>query len=367
MNFRIIREPLPTRGLPLSTIISPEYARPVDLLYGPMAKIAVDAGEALLLAGGPIAFRALQLIYRESNCLRVQTVTVPELDSVVLPIGMLQCFINSRPPMWSNSVPVIMGIVNVTPDSFFDGGFFAARDDAISRGRQLAAAGADILDIGGESTRPGAIEITVAEEIDRVVPVIEALANEQYRVSIDTRKASVMHAALEAGATIVNDISGLIYDSNARELLANYTCPIVLMHMRGTHETMHNDYHYSFAPIEVYDELSERLAAAEMAGIALDRLVIDPGFGFSKSVSHNVLITAWLTMFHGMGRPILFGASRKSSIAALSCKEPAQARLPGSIALALSAFELGVQAVRVHDVSETAQAFAVRQAILNSL
>ncbi|AFX98712.1 dihydropteroate synthase [Candidatus Endolissoclinum faulkneri L2] len=366
MNFPIIREPSPGRGCSLSAIINPEYARPIDLLYGPMAKTAVDSGDALLLAGGPIAFRALQLICREANGLRVQNVNVPELDSAFLPLGMLECFTKPRSPILNNAIPAIMGIINVTPDSFFDGGRFAARDKAISRGRQLAAAGADILDIGGESTRPGSTEVTVAEEIDRVVPVIEALAVEKYRISIDTRKASVMYAALEAGAEVVNDVSGLMYDSNARELLANNNCPIVLMHMRGTHETMHINSHYSCAPIEVYDELSERLAVAERAGIALERLIIDPGFGFSKSVSHNVLITAWLTMFHGMGRPILFGGSRKSSIGALSRNEPVDARLPGSIALALSAFELGVQAVRVHDVSETAQAFAVRRAIINS-
>jgi dihydropteroate synthase len=197
--------------------------------------------------------------------------------------------------------------------------------------------------------------------------VIEALAADGYRVSVDTRKSAVMRAALDAGAAIVNDVSALSYDPDAPGELAARACPVILMHMRGEPGTMQADPRYACAPLDVFDELADRLAAAEAAGISAQRLVIDPGFGFAKTVEHNVQVTAWLTLLHGLGRPVLFGASRKSSIARLSRDEDADHRLPGSLALALTALDLGAQTIRVHDVAETAQAVAVRRAVLDSL
>lgn len=364
MTLPIVYEPAPRRGLSVSALPQPGYARPVDLIHGPAAAAAVRTGDALPLAGGPVAFRSLELIRRETDVVRVQTVAVADLDSAALPPGMLDRLTAPRGPAWRTDGPAIMGIVNVTPDSFSDGGRFASRDAAIAQGRRLVEEGSGILDIGGESTRPGAAEVSVQQEIDRVVPVIEVLAGDGHIVSVDTRKAPVMKAALEAGAAIVNDVSGLTYDPDAPTLLAGYDCPVILMHMRGEPGTMQADPRYDCAPLEVYDELGDRVAAAEAAGIARERLVIDPGFGFAKTAAHNVQVTAWLTLLHGMGRPVLFGASRKSSIAVLSRGETADARLPGSLALALAALDLGAQTVRVHDVSETAQAYALRRAIL---
>lgn len=362
------------RGLCASATPPAAYARPVGLVYADAAVSALAAGDALPLAGGPIAFGALELIERDDRAIKIRRVPVGDLNPEDLPDGLLDRLTAPREPLWLDTDggvtgpaamgTAIMGIVNVTPDSFSDGGRFASRDAAIAQGRRLAEEGADILDIGGESTRPGAATVSVAEEIERVVPVIEALAGDGLRVSVDTRKAEVMRAALAAGATIVNDVSGLAFDPEAPSFLAGRDCPIILMHMRGEPGTMQVDPHYECAPLEVFDELSERLAAAVAAGVARNRLVVDPGFGFAKTVDHNIAVTAWLTLLHGTGRPVLFGASRKSTIGTLSRGEPADARLPGSIALALWALEQGAQTVRVHDVAETAQAFALRRAIL---
>ncbi len=367
MTLPILREPAPRRGLAVSALSQPGYARPTDLVHGPAAEAAVAVGDALPLAGGPFAFRSLELIRREAEAVRLQTVAVSDLDPAGLPPGLLHRLTAARDPAWGTDGPAIMGIVNVTPDSFSDGGQFASREGAIAQARRLAEQGADILDIGGESTRPGAAEVSVQQEIDRVVPVIEVLAGEGHRVSVDTRKAPVMKSALEAGAAIVNDVSALGHDPEAPGLLAGHDCPVILMHMRGEPGTMQADPRYDCAPLEVFDELAARLAAAEAAGIARERLVVDPGFGFAKTAAHNIEVTAWLTLLHGMGRPVLFGASRKSSIAVLSRGEPADARLPGSLALALAAYDQGAQTIRVHDVWETAQAFALRRSILRAL
>lgn len=364
MTLPILREPAPRRGLAVSALSRPGYARPVDLLHGPAAAAAVAAGDALPLAGGPAAFRSLDLVRREREAVRLQTVPVADLDPDTLPPGLIDRLTLPRGPSWSTDGPAIMGIVNVTPDSFSDGGRFASRDAAIAQGRHLAEEGAQILDIGGESTRPGAAEVSIEQEIDRVVAVIEVLAGEGHRVSVDTRKAPVMRAALAAGATLVNDVSALTYDPDAPALLAELDCPVILMHMRDAPGTMQADPRYDCAPLDIFDELSERLAAAVAAGIARERIVVDPGIGFAKTAAHNMQASAWLALLHGIGRPILFGASRKSSIATLSRGEPADARLPGSLALALTAYELGAQTVRVHDAAETAQAFALRRAIL---
>ena len=363
MTLPILREPALRRGLPASAA---GYARPVDFVVGEDAERAVAAGDAMPLAGGPIAFRALDLIRRDTDAVRLQRVALPDLDPAALSNGLLDRLTAPRAAMWQGEGPAIMGIVNVTPDSFSDGGRFASRDAAVDQGRRLAEEGAQILDIGGESTRPGAAEVSVAEEIDRVAPVIEILAAEGHCISVDTRKAPVMRAALEAGAAIVNDVSALSYDPDAAPMLAGVDCPVILMHMRGEPGTMQSDPRYDCAPLEVYDELNARRLAAEAAGILAERLVVDPGFGFAKTARHNMEVTGWLSLFHGMGCAVLFGASRKSSIAALSRGEGADRRLPGSLALALSAADQGAQIIRVHDVAETVQAVALRRAVLEA-
>ena len=252
-----------------------------------------------------------------------------------------------------------MGIVNVTPDSFSDGGQFADAASAAEAGAKMTAQGAAIVDVGGESTRPGAKPVWEGDEIERVVPVIRQLAAGGAAVSADTRKADVMTAAVEAGARLINDVSALTYDERAAEVIATAGLPVIIMHHQGSPETMQDDPRYEDVLVEVYLWLEERIAAGEAAGIARDRILIDPGFGFGKNVGHNLELMNGLALFHSLGCPIVVGASRKRTIGALSNEAPADQRLGGSLALALKAAEQGVQIVRVHDVPETVQALKV--------
>jgi dihydropteroate synthase len=253
--------------------------------------------------------------------------------------------------------PQLMLILNMTPDSFSDGGRHIG-DPAAAAGAALAS-GAAIVDVGGESTRPGAKPVAEADEIARIVPVVRALAAAGAVVSIDTRRAAVMEAALEAGAAIVNDVSGLLYDPASAPLLAGRDCPVVLMHHQGDPQTMQERPHYDDALIEVYDWLAARIAAAEAAGIARSRIITDPGIGFGKSLRHNLQLLNGLALFHGLGCPILLGASRKRIIGALSDEAPVDQRLGGSVALALQGAATGAQILRVHDLPETLQAVRV--------
>jgi dihydropteroate synthase len=256
--------------------------------------------------------------------------------------------------------PQAMGIVNATPDSFSDGGRLANAEAAISAGHEMAAAGAALVDVGGESTRPGAKAVWEGDEIGRVVPVIERLAASGTAVSVDTRKAAVMEAAIAAGAGLVNDVSALTWDPHAAEFVAAAGCPVVLMHHLGPPETMQDDPRYDRPVLfEVYDWLEARIGAAVAAGIAREKILVDPGFGFGKTVQHNLQLMNGLALLHGLGCPIVLGASRKRTIGALSGEAPVDRRLGGSIAFALKAVEQGAQIVRVHDVPETVQALRV--------
>ena len=270
-----------------------------------------------------------------------------------------------RPPFAGLAVdrPLIMGIVNVTPDSFSDGGETPDTDSAIERGRAMAAAGAAIIDVGGESTRPGSRPVTVAEERDRVVPVVRTLAADGLVVSIDSRHAQVMAAAIEAGAAVINDVTALTADPGSIDLAAASGAPVILMHMQGEPGTMQDDPRYDHAALDIYDYLEARVAACEKAGIGRQRIAVDPGIGFGKTVAHNAGIIGHLGLFHGLGCVVVLGASRKSFIGRLSKGEPAQERIPGSIAAALAGAAQGVHIIRVHDVAETRQALAVWGAI----
>ncbi|MCH7931972.1 MAG: dihydropteroate synthase, partial [Proteobacteria bacterium] len=260
--------------------------------------------------------------------------------------------------------PSIMGVINVTPDSFSDGGDFADADAAIAHGRALADAGAAILDVGGDSTRPGSDAISAEEELARALPVVEALAAQGFTVSIDTRRAVVMRAALEAGARIVNDVSALAFDAESLGVVAACDAPVVLMHCLGDPRTMQESPAYDFAPLDVYDYLEARVEACEAAGIDRARIVVDPGIGFGKtSTGHNIEILQSLTLYHGLGCALLIGVSRKSFIGRLAGVDAPKERLPGSLAAGLAALGQGVQIIRVHDVAETAQALAVWEAI----
>ncbi|MCE2483747.1 MAG: dihydropteroate synthase [Alphaproteobacteria bacterium] len=259
--------------------------------------------------------------------------------------------------------PRLMGVLNATPDSFSDGGDFAAGDAAIAHGRAMAEAGADIVDVGGESTRPGAEAPSEAEELRRVVPVVRALAGEGLLVSVDTRRAAVMEAALAAGARVVNDISALGHDPEARAVVARHGAWAVLAHMQGTPGTMQQGPRYDDASLDVFDALAACVAAAAAAGIPRGRIVVDPGIGFGKRARHNLEILRDLALFHGLGCPLLVGVSRKSFIGRLSAGEAPRDRLPGSLAAGLHALGEGAHILRVHDVAETRQALALWRGI----
>jgi dihydropteroate synthase len=255
--------------------------------------------------------------------------------------------------------PQVMGIVNATPDSFSDGGQFADAAAAAQAGADMAAQGAAIIDVGGESTRPGAKPVWEGDEMERVVPVIRQLSLGGAAVSVDTRKADVMTAAIEAGARMINDVSALTYDGRSAGIVAASSVPVVLMHHQGAPESMQDDPRYEDVLIEVYLWLAERIEAAEDAGISRDKILIDPGFGFGKNVGHNLELMNGLALFHSLGCPMVVGASRKRTIGALSGEAPVEKRLGGSITFALKAVEQGAQIVRVHDVFETVQALRV--------
>lgn len=261
--------------------------------------------------------------------------------------------------------PRIMAIVNVTPDSFSDGGEHATTEAAIAHGLHLAGQGADILDVGGESTRPGAEAVSVDEELRRVLPVIEALARDSgCIVSIDTRKAEVMRAAIAAGAGLVNDVNAL-RDHGAVAAVADSTAAVCLMHMQGEPGSMQEAPHYDEVIAEVRRFLADRVLACELAGIARRRLLIDPGFGFGKTLDHNLALLAGLDRFADLGVPVLAGLSRKRMIGELTGQSQAapSARLYGSVAAAVLAAERGARILRVHDVAATREALAVQQGV----
>ncbi len=269
-----------------------------------------------------------------------------------------------RPPLCGLSLdrPRIMGILNVTPDSFSDGGQLPDPAAVVARARAMAA---DILDIGGESTRPGAEPVPVADEVARVVPAIRALrdAGIATPISVDTRKAEVAAAALDAGADMVNDVSAGLYDPAMLPLVAARGVPVCLMHARGDPRTMQDDPRYGDVVTEVAAHLSDRADAALAAGVRPEAILLDPGIGFGKTVQHNLMLLRAAALYHGLGMPLLVGASRKRFIGALGGAEAAGDRMPGSVAVALHAAARGVQVLRVHDVAETRQALALWAAL----
>jgi len=260
------------------------------------------------------------------------------------------------------SRPVVMGVLNVTPDSFSDGGHFLDPGEAVRQARRLAAEGAAIIDVGGESTRPGAEPVEAADELDRVIPVIEAIVAELgVPVSVDTSKPEVMEAALEAGACMVNDVLAL-RAPGALETVAVSGAAACLMHMQGSPRSMQADPRYGDVVQDVHHFLSERVAACEAAGMDRSRLVIDPGFGFGKTLEHNLALLAGLEDFTRDGLPVLAGLSRKSMIGQLTGR-PVQERLAGSVALAALAVERGASIVRAHDVAATLDALRIAAAL----
>ena len=344
------------------------YLRPTAFVDAPFGL----EGRAARLAGTMIWFSAVELI------------AVGEDDSIsreLVPVGAIETALAGRgeeaEKAWANLTaprpplalgartvrldqPQVVGILNVTPDSFSDGGVFAGEEAQAEAGFAMSEAGAALIDVGGESTRPGARTIWEMDEIERVLPAIRRLAAGGTAVSIDTRKAAVMESALGAGASMVNDVSGLTWDERSAEVVGKAGCPVVLMHHKGDPATMQDNPRYDRPVLlEVYDWLEERIEAAVAAGIDRARIVVDPGLGFGKTVQHNLHLLNGLAVLHGLGCPIMLGASRKRMIGALSGEAPADRRLAGSVALALKGTDQGVHLLRVHDVPETVQAIRV--------
>ncbi len=284
--------------------------------------------------------------------------------ATVVPEPVMSAMTSPREPVAGLTMdqPRVMGILNVTPDSFSDGGQFNAPDAALGRALQMVADGADILDIGGESTRPGAKAVDITEEIDRTAPVIAAIrAGSDVAVSIDTRKSQVASAALEAGANLVNDVAAMCYDPALASVVAACDAPVCLMHAQGDPETMQEAPSYQNVLLDVYDFLAQRIETAVAAGISKDRIVVDPGIGFGKTLEHNLTLIRGLSLFHGLGCPILLGASRKRFIGTLGNAPDAADRVAGSIAVALKGAASGVQFLRVHDTFETKQALTLQK------
>ena len=325
-------------------------------------------GQVARLAGGLNWFAAVELIGVEGHA-RVRTELLPvegidaRFDDDMA--GQWQALTAVRPSLQLGErtvrldQPQVMGIVNATPDSFSDGGQFASAAEAADAGAQMSAEGAAIIDVGGESTRPGARSIWEGDEIERVVPVIRQLAAGGAAVSVDTRKAGVMTPAVEAGARMINDVSALAYDARSPEVAAGLNVPVVLMHHQGDPQTMQDDPRYEDVLVEVYLWLEERIQATIDAGVSRDHILIDPGFGFGKKVAHNLELMNGLALFHSLGCPLVIGASRKRTVGALSGEAPADRRIAGSIAFAMKAAEQGAQIIRAHDVFETVQALRV--------
>ncbi|HEY4250850.1 MAG TPA: dihydropteroate synthase [Roseomonas sp.] len=335
------------------------WVEPLGLLHGPAAFHAIKLGIALPLAGGANAFTLVRLIEEGENLGIGPLSEVPEdwqdaLSTLALrPIPFVGLPVDR---------PLVMGIINATPDSFSDGGQHAGHAAAIEAGHAMLEAGADILDIGGESTRPGADPVGVEEELRRILPVVRELAKAA-PVSIDTRHARVMEAALEAGAEMVNDISALRHDPDAIRVLARAEASVVLMHMQGDDpRRMQELAQYDDVVLEVARFLRHRVETLEALGIPRGRIAIDPGLGFGKTIDHNLALTERLPILAGIGCRILYGASRKHFIGTLSGVGSAGARLAGSLAAALAAVERGAAILRVHDVAETVQALAVWRA-----
>lgn len=329
------------------------------LYYRPIVQTDVARPvHALTLAGGWGWFEQIEVLSRGAP-----PRTVPATE---LPPEALKPLTALRAPIAGLTFdrPRIMGIVNVTPDSFSDGGQHFSKDAALRAAEAMAAC--DILDIGGESTRPGATLVPEEEEIRRTVPVIRALhaTGGTQVISIDTRKARVAQAALDAGATLVNDVSGFTFDAGLAPLCADRAAPVCVMHAQGDPTTMQVAPQYEDVLLDVYDFLAAQIEHLITLGIPKARIIADPGIGFGKTQAHNLALLARLSLFHGLGVPILLGASRKKFIGTIGQAEVAQDRMPGSLAVGLAGVQQGVQILRVHDVPQTAQAIALWRAVM---
>ena len=344
------------------------YLHPLTLVSGPQAV----EGEAVRLGGSMAYAREFALVLRREGAVTERIVTTAaglpeaiarlpvaearEAERQVANLKKVHAPLQLGTRTIRLDQPQVMGILNVTPDSFSDGGQHDDHEAGRAHAAAMLEAGAAIIDIGGESTRPGASATFEDEEIRRVVPAVEYCAAMGAAISVDTRRAGVLSAALAAGAHMANDVSALRYDPRSIEVVADRACPVVLMHAPGAGEDLHAGGKYGDVVSEVFDFLKAARDKAVAAGIAEDRIILDPGIGFGKSLGENLSLINALPLFHALGSPLMLGASRKRMIGALSGEDAADQRLAGSITLAVRGREAGVHLLRVHDVAETVQA-----------
>jgi len=356
------------------SLLTPEtrlYLRPIWFAESP---VGLD-GRTARMGSGLLWFQGYEVTACHGDTIQRDRVSVAHFDDwcgqltdpledrtqqLAANIAAIRPPLALRERMIRFDVPQVMGILNMTPDSFSDGGRHIGDPQAAAdAGFAMMAAGVAIVDVGGESTRPRAEKVWEGDEIARTVPVIERLVASGVPVSVDTRKAAVMEAALAAGAGIVNDISALLHDPRSLEVVARAGCPVILMHAPSTGDDPHEGGIYKDVVTDVYDWLEARIVACEAAGIEREKIIVDPGLGFGKSLAENLAIMNRLAIYQGLGVPVLLGASRKRMIGALSNEAPADRRLGGSLALALRGVEAGAQILRVHDVPETVQVMHV--------
>ena len=351
------------------------YAQPLGLLRGS----AFNDGVFRNIAGGDIYFSALKIIRRDQKEIIEQIISVSELDdflarqpdhirqeleTLVANITRARETIDLRSaPSLDPGSPLIQGVLNVTPDSFSDGGVYIDPEKSIAHALHMIGAGADIIDIGGESTKPGALPVSIEVEKERVIPVIKALSEKNIPISIDSRNADVMKEAICAGADIINDVSALSHDPDSIKIAKETKVPVILMHALGPPETMQNNPVYENVLLDIYDYLESRINFCIEAGIPRNRIIVDPGIGFGKTIDHNLQIISNLALFHGLGVPVLVGVSRKSFIGKITGESMAENRLAGSLAAAMVCLEQGAQIIRVHDVMQTRQVVAVLQSV----
>lgn len=345
------------------------YIRPIGFVPGPQH----EHGNAIRLAGGMVYASRFAVILRQDGMVVGRWLAAP--DTIAAVLGALPDAVGAdAEAQWAAlrtvhaplnlggrtirlDQPQVAGILNMTPDSFSDGGALADAETARAHAAAMLETGAALIDIGGESTRPGASAVWEGDEIERVVPAIAACAAMGAAVSVDTRKPAVMEAALDAGAAMVNDVSGLLHDPRSAQVIAARGCPVVLMHAPGAGgDDLHAGGEYDNVVLDVFDRLRDLRDAALAAGIARANILLDPGIGFGKQLAASTALMAALPLFHALGQPLMVGASRKRMIGALSNEAPVNHRLGGSIALAMASMEAGVQLLRVHDVFDTVQA-----------
>lgn len=343
------------------------YLEPVGLLHGAVAQQAVELGAALPLAGSSfIAFAAVRLWEGEPGNVKHAIVRFSTLQAIDEPRikELLDKLAAPRAAIAGISMdkPRIMGIVNVTPDSFSDAGDNLQPEAAIGHAKRLLAEGADFIDVGAESTRPGSSTVPQEEELQRLLPVLKELAGLS-PISADTRKPQVMREAAAAGASILNDVTALSFTPESLATAAELKLPVILMHAQGNPDKMQDNPVYKDVVIEIYDFLEARIAAAVEAGLPRECIVADPGIGFGKTLEHNLSILRSIGIFHGLGVPLLIGASRKGFVQKLSGAAGPKESVIGSVAVALDAISHGAQIVRVHDVHDTRQALSLWEAI----